>query len=481
MTKSIWSEDWKVFERNALSKDIDADVAVIGAGMAGLLTAYLLQKKGRQAVVLEANKTASGVTRNTTAKITSQHRLIYGRLISQFGLNKAKQYAEINESAILKYEEIINDMGIDCDFEKKDAYVYSRELDDEIKKEVEAANRLGICASYVKPNTLPFSVKGAVKFEHQAQFHPLKFLKPVSEELVIYENTKALNIEDNTIITDRGKVKAKSIVVASHYPFMNVPGFYFLRMHQQRSYVIALENAAEVDGMYIDEDEKGFSFRNYGNFLLIGGAGHRTGKTIDEGSSYELLRQAAKKWYPDAQEKYHWSAQDCISVDEVPYIGEYAASTRDIYVATGFNKWGMTSSMAAAMLLSDVITGAENKNAGVFSPQRFNIPASAENFVTDAGQIISGLATSIFKVPDDKLIDIPNNSGGIIEHEGEKIGVYKDENGRAYMVSTKCTHLGCQLEWNQDELSWDCPCHGSRFDYKGNVIDNPAVKNLNDD
>lgn len=481
MTKSVWSEDWKVFERNALNKDIEADVAVTGAGMAGLLTAYLLQKKGKQVVVIDANKTASGVTQNTTAKITSQHRLIYDRLITQFGFEKAKQYAQINESAILKYEEIINDMGIDCDFEKKDAYVYSREYDENIKKEIEAANRLGICASYAKPNTLPFSVKSAVKFSHQAQFHPLKFLKPISEELTIYENTKALNIEDHTIITDKGKIKAKSIVVATHYPFMNVPGFYFLRMHQQRSYVIALENAAQVEGMYIDEEENGYSFRNYGNLLLLGGAGHRTGKGIDEGSSYGLLRETGKKWYPDAEEKYHWSAQDCVSVDEVPYIGQYAASTPDVYVATGFNKWGMTSSMAAAMIISDAIKQYENKNAEIFSPQRFNIPASAENLVTDVGEIISGLASSIFKISDDKLIDIPNESGGIIEHEGEKIGVYKDDNGRAYMVSTKCTHLGCQLEWNQDELSWDCPCHGSRFDYKGKIINNPALKDLNND
>ncbi len=480
MTKSVWSENWRVFERNALYKDIDADVAVIGAGMAGLLTAYLLQKKGHHVVVIEANKTACGVTQNTTAKITSQHRLIYDRLIKEFGFEKAKQYAEINEAAILKYEELINEMNIDCDFEKKDAYVYAKEDDDNIKKEIEAANRLGICASYAKPTTLPFSVKGAVKFSHQAQFHPLKFLKPISEELIIYENTKALNIEDHTIITDRGNVKANYIVVATHYPFMNVPGFYFLRMHQQRSYVLGLENAVQVDGMYIDEDEKGFSFRNYNDLLLLGGAGHRSGKPLDE-SSYELLRRTASKWYPNAEEKYHWSAQDCVSVDEVPYIGQYAATTPNVYVATGFNKWGMTSSMAAALILLDAITEHKNKSADVFEPQRFNIPASAENFVTDVGVIVSGLASTVFKISDDKLIDIKNNSGGIIEHEGEKVGVYKDENGVAYFVSTKCTHLGCQLEWNQDELSWDCPCHGSRFDYKGKIINNPALKNLNDD
>jgi glycine/D-amino acid oxidase-like deaminating enzyme len=291
--------------------DISHDVVIIGAGMAGLLTAYKLKEKGINPIILEANCIAGGVTKNTTAKITSQHDLIYDKLIKNFGIEKATQYAKANQQAIKSYEKIIKGHQIECDFEERPAYVYTLENLKKIEDEVKAAQDVGIDAEFTTKTTLPFEVLGAVKFSSQAQFNNMFFLKEIVKDLDIFEHTLVTSIEDNVIITDNGKVKAKKIVVATHYPFINAPGYYFLRMHQERSYVLALENAAELDGMYIGEADKGFSFRNYKNLLLFGGEGHRTGEK-KQYSAYERLRMKAKELYPEAKEKYYWSAQDCM-------------------------------------------------------------------------------------------------------------------------------------------------------------------------
>lgn len=475
--ESIWKENIVFPERQQLRNDIRADVAVIGAGLAGLLTAYLLREKGILAVVIEGGTTAGGVTHNTTAKITSQHDLIYRKLISDFGQEKAGRYAQANQKAIKKFEDIITRDHIDCNFEHASAYAYTLEDPESIQNEVVAAQSLGIPADFTTDVKLPFIVKGAEVFPDQAQFHPLKFIRALSEGLDIYEHTWARSIEKNEIKTDQGKITADSIVVATHYPFINVPGYYFMKVHQERSYVLALENAMQVGGMYKGVDQDGYSFRNYGSILLLGGGGHRTGEN-KEGGKYGQLRQAAKNWFPQAAEKTFWSAQDCMTVDNVPYIGQYSIATPNMYVATGFKKWGMTGSMVSAMILSDMISGQKNEYADVFSPQRMDIGASAKTFLHNTAEAVSGLASEIFEIPGEKLGGIKNGEGGIVEYEGHKAGVYKTQSGETHIVSTRCTHLGCQLEWNPDEKSWDCPCHGSRFDYRGDVLNNPAMKGI---
>lgn len=478
--KSVWSESCEIAERKSLLGNITHDVVVIGAGMAGLLTAYKLKEKGINPIILEANCIAGGVTKNTTAKITSQHDLIYAKLIKNFGLEKATQYALANEMAIKSYKKIIEDGNIECDFEEKPAYVYTLENLKKIEDELKAAKEVGIDAEYTEKTTLPFNVLGAVKFPHQAQFNNMFFLKEIAKDLDIYEHTLVTNIEDNVIITDNGKVKAKKIIVASHYPFINAPGYYFLRMHQERSYVLALENAAQLDGMYIGEADNGYSFRNYKDLLLFGGEAHRAGEKKDY-RSYERLRATAKEFYPNAKEKYFWSAQDCMPHDEVPYIGYYAKNNEDLFVATGFNKWGMTSSMVAAEILSDMIIGKENEYAAVFSPSRFSIPASAKNFLVDTAQTAIHFTAEFLSFPREKLEHIERGQADIVDYNGEKVGVYINQEGEAFFVSTRCAHLGCQLEWNGDELTWDCPCHGSRFDIRGNVVDNPSIRGLKDE
>ncbi|EGT4144902.1 FAD-dependent oxidoreductase [Clostridium perfringens] len=478
--KSVWSESYKFRKREALNKDIKTDVLVIGAGIAGILTAYMLKQKGRDVVLIDAAEIASGNTKNTTAKITSQHDLIYSKLITEFGEEKARQYAKANELAIKKYKEIIEDKRIECDFEEKPAYVYSLNEIDVLKEEVEAAKNLGIDAEFVDEANLPFKINGAVKFNNQAQFNPLKFLKGISNELIIYENTRALEIKENLVVTSGGNITANNIVVATHYPIMNAPGYYFMKMHQERSYVLALENTGEIDGMYIDLNKEGYSFRTYNNLLLLGGISHRTGEN-EEGGSYDELRKVAKNLYPKAKEKYYWSAQDCMTIDGIPYIGRYSSETPNIYVATGFNKWGMTSSMVSAMIISDMILEKENDFSEIFSPRRFDLSLSINNIANDLIETAKNFIAQKVSIPSSEIEHIKNGHGGIIEYNGEKVGVYKNKEGKEFFVSTKCTHLGCQLSWNADELTWDCPCHGSRFDYKGRLIGSPATKDLIED
>lgn len=476
---SIWSKTIDIESRPALPGDMAAEAAVIGGGLAGVLTAFYLSKRGVKTVVLEAARIGSGQTKNTTAKITSQHGLIYAKLIKNFGADKAKHYAEANRLAIEEYRRIIEELGIDCSFAECSAYLYSTQWEQEakLKEEAFAAKNLGLDAEFTLETELPFSVAGAVKFSGQAVFHPLAFLKAVSKNLDIYERTKVTEVKDGKIVTERGVVTAKHVIFASHFPFTNMPGFYFARMHQERSYVMALENVAKLDGMYLGIDEGGLSFRRHDNVLMLGGGGHRTGEN-SAGGKYAYLREKARELYPNSVETARWSAQDCMTLDGVPYISEFAPSAHGWYVATGFNKWGMTGSMVSAILLSDKITGVENPLADVFSPSRFAPAASIKTFFSDMGQSVKGLSRQLFSIPKSSLDELPAGHGGIIEHGGKKIGAYKDEDQKVYLVSTRCPHLGCRLEWNPDEKSWDCPCHGSRFDYAGNLIDNPAQTGL---
>lgn len=475
--KSVWSESCKFDKRKRLDRDIETDILVIGAGIAGILIGYFLKESGREVILIDKSEIASGNIKNTTAKITAQHDLIYHKLIKEFGEEKARQYANANKTAIRQYKEIIDRRKIDCEFEEQSAYVYSLGDIEEIIKEVEAAAKLGIDAEFVKEVELPFKINGAVKFNKQAQFNPLKFLKDISKDLVIYEDTKALEVKENKVITNGGIIKANHIVVATHYPIINMPGYYFMKMHQERSYVIALDNVKKFKGMYIDLDKSGYSFRFYNNLLLLGGVSQRTGEN-ESGGSYDKLRDIAKDLFPDSKEKYHWSAQDCMTLDKIPYIGNYSNKTPNIYVATGFNKWGMTSSMVSAIIISDMILGRKNEFSDIFSPNRFNLSLSIKNIAKDLVETSKNFIAQKIYLPSNSIEHIDNGHGGLVDYNGDKIGVYKDKDGKVFAVSTKCSHLGCQLQWNADELTWDCPCHGSRFNYEGYLIESPAIKDI---
>ena len=477
--KSVWTESYNIKKRESLDRDIEAEVVVIGAGITGLLTAYMLKDKGLKVVVIEKGRILEGNTLNTTAKITIQHDLIYDKLIKEYKEENAKKYVKANTIAIEKYKEIINKNNIDCDFEEADAYIYT--LDDivKIENEYEAAKKLEIDAELVDEIELPFEVAKALKFKKQGQFNPIKFLNYIAKDLTIYENTKAIDIKNNIVVTEKGNIKAKNIVVATQFPIINTPGYYFLRMHQDRSYVVAFENAQNIKGMYIDENKDGYSFRSYNSLLLVGGASGRTGSN-EKGGSYENVIEFTKSLYPNAIEKYRWSAQDCMTSDGIPYIGEYSNSDemKNVYVATGFNKWGMTSAMIASLIITDKITKTFNDYYEIFSPERYDITASIKNTLIDVGYTTYNFIAQRIRIPMEAVEDISNGSGGIVNYNGENVGVYKDDKGEIYTVSTKCPHLGCELKWDANDLAWDCPCHGSRFDYKGNLLNSPSTKEL---
>lgn len=431
MKKSIWTDSISLPIFPRLKGDVKTDVLIIGGGMTGILCAYMLEKYGVDYILVEGSGIVKGITKNTTAKITSQHGLIYSKLIKEFGHEKAQMYLTANENAVSIFEDMCK--NIDCDFEIKDAYTYSMKDKKIIEDEVCAVNELGFKTEFCDKLSLPFSTKGAIKFSNQAQFNPLKFIAEVSKNLNIYENTFIRDITPTTAIADECKITAKSIIITTHFPFINKHGSYFLKLYQHRSYVSAYENTQKLNGMYVDEDKKGMSFRTYGDLLLIGGGGHRTGK---QGGNWKELNTFVKRYYPQARLKYEWATQDCMSLDSVPYIGRYSARTPNLYVATGFNKWGMTSSMVSAMILSEMVQGRKNVFAPVFSPQRSILKPQL---------LVNGFeATANLLTPSQK----------------------------------RCPHLGCALKWNRAEHTWDCPCHGSRFEDDGKLIDNPSTGDI---
>lgn len=428
---SLWYNDVTLPKFNSLNKDCKTEVLIIGGGITGILTAYFLQQKGIDYMLVEKDRICHGTTGNTTAKITYQHNLIYDNIIKNNSLEQAKAYLDANKKAFELYKKLCED--IDCDYEIKNSYVFSLDDCKKIEDEITALEKIGYTAKFCSEIKLPFKIAGAICFSNQAQFHPLKFLSHISKKLNIYENTFVKEMVGNTAITNNHKIQADKVIVTTHFPFINKHGGYFIKLYQNRSYVIALENAQDVDGIYIDESQKGLSFRNYKNLLLLGGGAHRTGKN---NGSWSELRSFAEIKYPAAKEVFYWSAQDCMSLDTMPYIGHYSKSTTNLYTATGFNKWGMTGAMLAANILSDMVTDTENEYADAFSPSRS------------------------------------------ILHPQLAVNAFESVTNLLTISKKRCPHLGCALKWNNAEHSWDCPCHGSRFAENGKVINNPANGDL---
>lgn len=429
--KSLWIENVHRPDFPTQKGDISTGVLIIGGGIAGILTAYFLQEKGIPYILVEKDRICGKTTQNTTAKITVQHGLIYSKILRSYGAEKAQMYLRANQAAFEEYAKICN--KIDCDYEIKDNYVYSTDSRKQLEAEIDALSRIGYSAALCEKLPLPLHTAGAVCFKKQAQFHPLKFLFALAKNLNIYEHTFVREMIGTEAVTDGGKIRADKVIVTTHFPFINKHGSYFLKLYQHRSYVIALENAQDVDGMYVDEYQTGYSFRNYGNLLLLGGGGHRTGK---DGGNWNELRSFANQYYPHASEKYFWAAQDCMSLDHIPYIGRYSKNTADLYTASGFNKWGMTGAMVSAMLLCDMVCGRHNAFEKLFSPSRNII--KPQLFVNGFEAVKNLLTPS----------------------------------------KIRCPHLGCALKWNPAEHSWDCSCHGSRFSEQGRVLDNPANGDL---
>lgn len=536
--KSINQND--VINFQTLEKNIETDVCIIGGGLVGLQAAYNLSKYKIKTVLLEKDQICRSTSGKSTAKITSQHGLIYKYLINSKGMNFAENYYNANEEAIRNIEKIIKTENIDCEFEHQPSYVFTQKIQDvqKIRDEVEAVNSIGGKAEFVEAkdivlnklnnveyvdnqqaninenvntinqnnknlnkeiikqrmkNILPLKAIAGIKFESQAQFNPYKYAISLAKicsnsGIDIYENSRVVDVEDNdnfyTVELENGyKLKTKYLIVATKYPIINVPGFYFMKMYQSTSYAIAMETDKRLfEGMYINSEEPTISLRTakIGDkyLLFVVGFDNKTGANIDNSNAYKYLEEIARKLCPDGKIKYHWNTEDCITLDKIPYIGQYSKLWPKGYVATGFNKWGITTSNIAANIITDNILGNKNKYEDIFTSTRVEPLKNRKELANMVKQGINSLIIKKMEIPEEQINQIQKGEGKIVEVGGEKIGVYKDENDNIYKIKPICRHLGCELSWNYIDKTWDCPCHGSRYDYKGNLIYGPSVKNL---
>ncbi|QBQ54075.1 FAD-dependent oxidoreductase [Nitrosococcus wardiae] len=477
-----------------LKEELSVDVAVIGGGIVGISAAALVKRTGRTVAVLEAQRVGTQVTGGSTAKITSQHRLIYTNLIKNFGKENARIYAQSNQEAIEKIAQFIAEYQIECDFERQAAYTYTQSRDKvaAIEKEVEVAAELGLPASLVRETSLPFPIEGAICFDHQAQFNPCKYLKSIAQAIAdescyVFEETRVLDVKEGTpceIITASGKVKAKEVIVATHMPILDRGGF-FSKVYPQAHLALAarLENDRVLEGMFISTDEPTHSIRTandeQGTILIVVGPSFRPGHETDTAQGYKNLEAFVRSHFTIRSVEYRWMNMDYHSMDGVPYIGKLLPTTKHIYVATGFNAWGITNGTVAALILSDAVLGKSNLWAEFYDATRLKLAVSAKNFIEQnihtAKDFIQDRLTSY---PDKSPSDLAPGEGSLMKVQGEKIAAYKDPQGKLHLLSPVCTHMGCHVAWNNMEKSWDCSCHGSRFRYDGTVLHGPAVRAL---
>jgi len=494
---SYWRDSVALQEFPKLQEKIKVDVGIVGAGMTGITTAYLLAKQGLDVCLIEGNTIMNGTTGHTTAKITAQHGLIYDELISHFGIEHAQLYYEANNRAKNFIKQLVNEHKIDCQFTNEDAFLYtkSNEYVQKLENEYKAYEKLNIDGSLVDTVNLPFSVKSALKMKNQAYFHPIEYLNVLLNEckengVQIYEQTRALNVEYTkhpTIITeDDHRIICRYVIQASHYPFYDGTGFYPVKMYADRAYIIAAKTKEKVTtGMYINAETPTRSIRpitiDGEEFLLFAGESHKTGQSDKPMMAhYNALYDFANKNFTVEQIPYRWSAQDLVTLDKVPYVGRVTKAQHNVFVATGFRKWGMTNSTNAALIFRDLIMDQENPYAEFFSPSR-NIKAnpSIKKFVTYNTDVAKHLIKGKLERPQEEIEHLQPNEACVTTVNGERAGVYKDTDGKIHIVDTTCSHMGCEVQWNNAENTWDCPCHGSRYTYTGNVLNGPAVKPLN--
>ena len=443
---------------------------MIGGGLTGLSTAYYLSNNTSVAVIF------------------------YKYLIDSQGKEYAKKYLEANEKAINNIERIVDKEKIDCDFERENAYVFTKKETevDKLKDEQKAVDKInrGLC-KFVKITELPMEISGAIEFENQAKFHPLKYGYGLADCILknngrIFENSQVTDIKKENgkyaVYANKNKIVADYVVITTRYPFMKVPGYYFLKMYQSTSYAIIVDPKKELfSGMYINYEVPNISFRTINDghrkLLLAVGYDYKTG-TENLKDGYSRLESTVRKMYPDADVLYKWSAEDCITLDKIPYIGEYSTMMPNVYVATGFNKWGLTSSNVAANIISDEILGINNEYIDVFRAKRVEPIKNREEIGNMLKEANKSIFLSKFKIQQVELDDIKMGEGKIIEVNKKKVGVYKANNGQIFKVKPICTHLGCELYFNNIDKVWECPCHGSKFTYDGKSIEVPSNKNL---
>jgi glycine/D-amino acid oxidase-like deaminating enzyme/nitrite reductase/ring-hydroxylating ferredoxin subunit len=492
---SFWLESTPDTDYPTLTSGISVDLAVIGGGITGLTAAVLLKRSGKTVAVVESKRIVRGASGYTTAKVTCGHGVIYSQLTKTFGAEGARMYAAANQAAVEQIAQLVGDSAIDCDFERKENYVYaeSREETESIEHEVEAAKRCGLDASFVEETPLPYDVAGAIRLESQAQFHPRRYLLALAETVPgdgshVFELTRALDVDEGEpceVKTDRGTLRARDVIVATHLPFLD-RGLFFAKTYPHRSYAVAAPIAEEraPDGMFINAGVPTRSvrtIRDRGRLLLqVGGEGHKAGEEENTPARYaELERFLGEHWPEAGPVEYRWSTQDYMSFDRVPYIGRLRRGSSHVYMATAFNKWGMSSGTLAAMLLRDRILGGENEWAELFESKRLKPRASGPRFVKENALVGLHFVADRLRRGDRASAEaLANGEGALVRIKGRKRAFYRDETGALHVLSPVCEHLRCIVAWNPAERTWDCPCHGSRYAGDGRVIQGPTVKDL---
>ena len=493
--ESFWIGTSEIPEFPSLSEDVDVDVAIVGGGIVGIMCATFLKQAGKTVAILEAGRVAQGVTGHTTAKVTSLHTLVYDELITKFGEDKARLYAESNQAAIGIVKQLCEARDLDCEFRETNAYTYTVKDDyvSKIKKEAEAARSLGLPAEYLDDIPMPFSVKAAVRFADQAEFHPRKFLGPLARAVPgdgshVFEGTRAVDVqEDDTcrITTSSGKqVTARDVIVATNIPIVD-KGLFFARAEPSRGYALAMDMPQDriPPGMFINVGAPTHSVRPAPHrgkeILILAGEGHHVGEGGVHTEHWDRLEDWARSELGATEVLYRWSTQDYYSLDKVPFIGRMTPGEGNLYTATGFSAWGMTNGVVAGLLLTDLITGVSNPWSELYDPNRFNVK-SLPSFVKKGGHDAKRLLGDRLKsgVDAEQTAALAPGAGAVFDIEGEKVAVHRDDQGQLHARSATCTHLGCIVAWNDAERSWDCPCHGSRFDVDGEVLQGPAATPL---
>ncbi|MBS4173095.1 FAD-dependent oxidoreductase [Bacillus sp. FJAT-49736] len=489
----LWRDKIELPTFSPLLEEIEVDVAVVGGGITGITTAYMLVKEGFKVAIIEAGVLLNGTTGHTTAKITAQHGLIYDELMQTIGEEKTKLYYEANKNAIEFIRNTVRENNIDCDLTNEDAYVYtnSEEYINKLKNEMLAYEKLGISGNILDSIPIDMKVKAALKMNNQAQFHPIKYLKPLVDYIVksgglIFENTTATDVdtEDKLKVRTSGgpTIVSKYVCACSHFPFYDGLGFYPTRMYAERSYIIAIKPEKELQGgMYINAEQPTRSLRNVmldgEKVLLVGGENHKTGQGISTILHYQALENYAEQTFGIKEYLFRWSAQDLTTLDKVPYIGQITDGHPNIFVATGFRKWGMTNSTVAANLMKDLIMEKESPYYELFTPSRFG-ETSFKSFISTNVDVAKHLLEGKLEYPLMNVHDLEKDEGAVVRVNGKRAGAYRDKEGKIHIVDTTCTHLGCEVEWNSGDRTWDCPCHGSRFSIHGDVMEGPAESPL---
>jgi len=487
---SFWVETSPPTGYPPLDEDLTVDVAVLGGGIAGMTAALLLARSGASVAVLDAGRVGHGVSGYSTAKVSSLHSLTYADLASSRGEDHAHVYGEANEAGLATIARLARELAIDCDLRRRPNFTYTESAEevDQVRGEAQCAAGLGLPASFVEGDVgLPWEVKGAVRFEDQAELHPCKYLVGLAQAVrgadgQIYEHTRAVQVSDGdpcTVRAENGReVRAHHVIVATHFPFLDRSGF-FARMHPERSYCLALRLRGDVpQGMYIDT--QGHSLRSQpapggGELLLVGGASHKVGQA-DEAESYRALEEYARERFEVESIDLRWSTQDNIPLDSVPYVGKLAPFSKRVLVATGFRKWGFANGTAAAIILADAVKGREHPWAATFDSNRLGSASAAASFVKENANVGRRFLQDRLKRGSAEAV--PPGEGAIVRDGLRQAAVHRDEQGELHALSARCTHLGCIVDWNSAERSWDCPCHGSRFGIDGRVLQGPAVAPL---